>query len=78
MNSSVMHNRILANQTAQIQPPSIYVESKPGHAAPILRDHVLTVLLRVVAIGEEHAFIAGRLFIFAHATGLTMESACHS
>lgn len=35
------------------------------HACLVLLDHALAVGLRIGGVGEEHAFVAGSLFILA-------------
>lgn len=46
------------------------IEAIVLHTTPILPDQILTCLLRVGGVGEEHAFVAGRLLVFADAAGL--------
>ena len=45
-------------------------EAVPLHAQLVLLDHALAVLLRVVALGEQHALVAPGLLVLAHAAGL--------
>jgi hypothetical protein len=46
------------------------LEAKASHAGLVLFDHGLALLGRVVGFGEEHAVIAGRLFLLANTAGL--------
>lgn len=45
-------------------------EAKALHAGLVFLDHVLAVGLRVGSVGEEHALVAGGLFILADAAWL--------
>jgi len=55
-----------------IQPhaPSGKLEAKAGHAALVFVDRGSAVLLRVLGIAEEHAFVSSRLLLIAYAAGL--------
>lgn len=48
----------------------LYVETKSSHAGLVLGDQVLALLLRVVALGEEHALVTRGLFVLANAAWL--------
>lgn len=50
--------------------PSLYLEPEALHANLVLLDGGKAVLGRIGGAGEEHAFVALRLFLFADATGL--------
>ena len=50
---------------------SRHIKPVTRHAAPILSHEVLARLLRVGGAGEEHTFVAGGLFVFADAAGLS-------
>lgn len=47
-----------------------YPKSITRHTGPVLVDYTLALFLGVVAVGEEHALIASRFFVFAHAARL--------
>lgn len=49
---------------------SLYRKPKPFHTTPILVHHALTILLRIIAIGEQHTFVAGGFLILADTAGL--------
>ena len=49
---------------------SFGIKPESLHAAPVPLHHVLARRLRVVTVGEEHALVARRLFVLAHAAGL--------
>jgi hypothetical protein len=46
------------------------LKPKSLHTTLIPRHHILTLLLRILRRGEEHAFITGGFFICAYAAGL--------
>ena len=48
----------------------MYREPKPLHTTPIFIHHALAILLRIIAIGEQHAFVAGGFLILADTAGL--------
>lgn len=48
----------------------LYREPKTFHTTPIFIHHALTVLLRIIAIGEQHALVAGGFLILANTAGL--------
>lgn len=50
--------------------PSRNLETIAGHTTPVLGDKVAARGLRVGCSGEEHALVAGGLFVFADAAGL--------
>ena len=47
-----------------------YLKAKARHTALIFGDGILTFLLRIIAIREEHAFVTSGFFVFAYTTGL--------
>lgn len=46
------------------------IESITRHATSVLANQVLTCVLWIGGVGEEHAFVASGLLVFAYATGL--------
>lgn len=46
------------------------VEPKARHTTPVLSHEVFAGVLGIAGFGEEHAFVAGRFFLFADAAGL--------
>ena len=53
---------------------SLYRKPKPPHTAPVLIHHALAILLRIIAIGEQHAFVSGRFLVFADTARLAFSS----
>lgn len=51
------------------------VEAKARHTTPVLADEISAGVLGIAGVGEEHAFVAGRLLFFADAAGLCDRSA---
>lgn len=49
---------------------SIHGEAKAPHAIPIFVYHPFAVSLWIIAVREEHAFVAGGFLVFANAAGL--------
>lgn len=52
----------------------LYRKPKPPHATPILIHHALAILLRIITIGEQHAFVASGFLVFADTAGLFRSS----
>lgn len=48
-----------------------HCESEPCHTLLVPRDQVFAFVLRVVAFGEQHAFVAGGFLVFAYAARLS-------
>ena len=53
----------------------LYLEAKSRHATPVLLNGRPAVLLGVLGCGEEHALVALRLLILAHAAWLSAAAA---
>ena len=51
---------------------SRHTKPKPPHTIPILLHRALTVLLWIVAVAKEHAFVSSGFFVFAYAAGLIL------
>lgn len=48
----------------------LYLEAKPGHASLILVDDRLAIVRGIVRLREQHAIVALRFLILAHAAWL--------
>ena len=51
-------------------PSPSYRKPKPLHTVPIPLHRILTRNLGIRRVGEQHTFVAGGFFVFAHAAGL--------